>query len=161
MPDTSGAVSLGQQPPAPEQEATAPRRTAGELVALAEELFPGLPASELDKFAEAIALREANEREEATLARQYSAGIPPQEAQRALTGIRVDTLLDALFPPGTPAGASFRLEVEMRYQRVLSGQWKMITQQVIQARLASGAQVDPAMLQKMMNQQIPPGLHKG
>jgi hypothetical protein len=171
MPDTSGAVELGQAQPSPEppqapepQPKKARDLTQDELITIARDNFPGLPSARLKDVRQVLMLREQNMADEAMLARTHQAGIPPQEAARIQQMITMEMLWDMVFPPGTPEGAQARLEREGRYQKFLSQQWDAIASQVMQAKLTQGTQVDPALLEREMRrqaQQLPPGLRPG
>jgi hypothetical protein len=147
LPDTSGAVPLGQQPGKPEQQ----KLPSGVNLA---DYPPALPAALREKWREMRRTQELNSASEQDLA-AHGAQIPPWEVVR----LQMRSLLDMVFPLDDPEGAANRLVFETIYQNKLAGQWDGLKSQVVQAILARGGMMDPAMAEHMQRMQAQsPGL---
>ncbi len=150
MPDVQGAVPLGQNPPAAPPQEQEPQEI---------EYPPGLPKSHYTRFRQYRALQAENGRSETELKQRYGAGI----SAASVVGLRLQILLDMIWPQGTADGERARLELDMRYQEGLAGQWENLRRQAVQARLAAGANLSPdelAVVQRAQRQQSP-GLFGG
>jgi hypothetical protein len=144
MPDTQGAVPLGQKPASPQPESPAEPAKALEIQ------YPAaLPKSHYAKYREFLQRQSLNHRRETELHNRYAAGIQ----HSSVVGMRLQAFLDMVWPPGTPDGEKFRLEHELRYQYLLAEQWEDLQSQVIQARLQAGAQLSPAEQEVLMKMQ--------
>lgn len=153
MPDTQGAVPLGQTPPQPSQAVAVPQQA--EEVAQEIQYPDGLPRSHHARFRQFLELQAQNQVNESELKNTYGAGL----TQASIVGLRFQTFLDMIWPAGTPEGSRARLEHDIRYQEALAAQWDTLRSQVIQARLQQSAQITPqemAFLQA--RQQQAPGL---
>jgi len=151
MPDASGAADLSRpQPPEPEEAAPV-------TLEQAQQEYTALDGKHLGRYAELVALRNANTQDEQDLARYQGAQIPPWEA----TKMMFRAFLDHIWPLDSPDGAAQRLAVDLQFQQMLAAQWEGLGKAAAQQRLAQGGQLPPELAQRIMDAQLPPGLRSG